>query len=184
MSYRLKQCILIILFYISSFSSFADPTEAEQEGSYLMNNDRLDAIIRRLDNNPEGKKGYWQFKISDLEVMVITDEKANRMRIVIPIIESKELSQEHLYRLMQANFDSALDSRYAIAQEILWSAYIHPLESLRDDEFLTGLGETVNLVTTFGDSFSSGLLTFGGGDSKEIKEKQLIEELLDKGISI
>lgn len=85
---------------------------------------------------------------------------------------------------MQANFDSALDSRYAIAQGILWSTYLHPLESLRDDEFLTGLGETVNLVTTFGESFSSGLLTFGGGDSKEIKEKQLIEDLLNKGRSI
>ncbi len=85
---------------------------------------------------------------------------------------------------MQANFDSALDARYAIAKQTLWSVYLHPLSSLRDDEFLTGLGETVNLVSTFGTTYSSGLLNFGGGDSQAIKERQLIQELLDKGRAI
>ncbi len=47
-----------------------------------------------------------------------------------------------------------------------------------------GLGQTVNLVTTFGSTYTSGLLNFGGGDSKVIQEKQLIQELLDKGRAI
>jgi hypothetical protein len=85
---------------------------------------------------------------------------------------------------MQANFDSALDARYAIAKETLWSAYIHPLSTLSDEDFLSGLGQTVNLVDTFGSSFSSGSSTFIGGDSSGLKEKELIKELLKKGKAI
>jgi hypothetical protein len=33
---------------------------------------------------------------------------------------------------------------------------------------LLGIGQVANLVTTFGSSFSSGLLLFGGGDSQGI----------------
>jgi len=173
-----------MLLLCVSFSVFSESGEGSQPEYYKMDNNRLDTIIRRLDDKPEGRKGYWQFKISTLTVTVITDEKADRMRIIIPIIEAEKLNHDYLYRIMQANFDTALDARYAIAKKILWSAYIHPLSSLDDDEFLTGLGQTVNLVTTFGTSYSSGLLTFGGGDSQAIREKELIQELLDKGRAI
>ncbi len=174
--------ILLLLFIAPNLS--AETSEQIQDESYEMNNDRIDTIIRRLDDNPEGEKGFWQFEISNLTIMVITDEKADRMRIIIPIMEAEKLNQDSLFRIMQANFDSALDARYAIAKEILWSAYIHPLSSLNDEDFLIGLGQTVNLVSTFGSTYSSGLLNFSGGDSKGIQEKELILELLEKGQAI
>ena len=83
-------------------------------------------------------------------------------------------------RLMQANFDSALDARYAIAQDTLWGVFIHSLSELSDDEFLTALGETVNIVLTYGTTYSSGLMIFGAGDSAEIQRRQLIDELRNK----
>jgi hypothetical protein len=184
MSHRLWKCFVIVLLCCSSYTIFAESTEKEEKESHLMNNERMDTIIRRLDENVTGKKGYWQFKIGNLAVTVITDEKADRMRIIIPIIETEKLDHEYLYRIMQANFDSALDARYAIAKQILWSAYLHPLSSLNDDEFIIGIGQTINLVSTFGTTYSSGLLNFSGGDSKAIQEKQLIQDLLDKGRAI
>ncbi len=176
-----RKYIILIFFFIPSIL-FAETHEEEQQDHYVMNNDRLNEIIRRLDNKTEGKKGLWQFKISNLTVTVITDEKADRMRIIIPVVKTNDLEHDILYRIMQANFDSTLDGRYAIAKDMLWSTYVHPLSSLDDEEFLLGLGQTVNLVSTFGSTYSSGLLTFGGGDSKSIQEKQLLQELLDKGI--
>jgi hypothetical protein len=184
MPYHLLKCSVIVLFLCDSSSVFAEPIEGEKNESSIMDNDRLDMIIRRMDDNPEGRKGYWQFKISNLTITVITDEKADRMRIIIPITKTEKLEHDYLYRIMQANFDSTLDARYAIAKKILWSAYLHPLSSLSDDEFLMGLGQTVNLVTTFGTTYTSGLLNFSGGDSKTIQEKELIQELLDKGRAI
>ncbi len=40
------------------------------------------------------------------------------MRVLIPIEGTDDLLKDELLRLMQANFDSALDARYAIAQAL------------------------------------------------------------------
>jgi len=85
---------------------------------------------------------------------------------------------------LQANFDSALDARYAVANGVLWSAYIHPLSSLQDKQFLEAVGQVVNLTSTFGSSYSSGALIFNGGDSKEIQRRDLIDKLIEKGMAI
>jgi len=178
--------VLFTLFYV--FLSMPSQVFGEDSSKTIatnpMTNERLDILIRRLDDQPQGRNGFWTFKISNLSISVITDEEANRMRIIIPIIEMENIDNDQLHRVMQANFDSALDARYAIAKNILWSAYIHPLTSLSDEEFLNGLGQTVNLVTNYGGSYSSGLLTFGGGDSQALKDRQLINELLEKGNAI
>ena len=144
-----------------------------------MDNARLGALIERLDPEAGGRPGYWQLNIRDRAVVVITDERANRMRILAGVARSEGVPPELLYRLMQANFDTALDARYAIAQEVIWTAFIHPLGSLDEALFVSGLAQVVTLAETFGTTFSSGGMTFGGGDSGE-----LLKELQDRLDSI
>jgi len=180
---KLTAFITLFLFSLSGVSLAAE-TDQPNEETVVMNNDRLATLIHRIDKKAKGEKGYWQFQIQKHTVTVLTNEKADRMRIIIPIIESDKLEQQDMLRIMQANFDTALDARYAVAKQILWIAYIHPLATLSDDEFILGLAQTANLVNTFGTSYSSGLLSFNGGDSRAIQEKQLIQELLKKGLSI
>jgi hypothetical protein len=81
---------------------------------------------------------------------LITDQNVDRMRIVIPIRKSSDMDHGNLARLLQANFDSTLDARYAIAKGMLWSTYIHSLSELTEKEFLSGLGQAVNIVTSYG----------------------------------
>jgi hypothetical protein len=83
-------------------------------------------------------------------------------------------------RLMQANFDSALDARYAVANGRLWGVFIHPLSPLEKNQFLSGLVQTVTVARTYGTGYTSGGAVFGGGDSNEIYRK-LFEELQKKG---
>ena len=106
------------------------------------------------------------------------------MRIMVPVARIDQLSGDDLLRIAQANFDSALDSRYAIAQKILWSVYIHPLRELHKRQFIKAVGQTVNLALTYGSTYTSGALTFGGGDSNSILRKKLIDDLLKKGQDI
>ena len=61
---------------------------------------------------------------------------------------------------------------------------IHPLAALHDRQFISAIGQTVNLSLTFGKTFSSGAMSFGGGDSRDIIRKQLIEKLQKKGLPI
>ncbi len=87
-------------------------------------------------------------------------------------------------RVMQANFDSALDARYAVARGVLWSTFIHPLGALEDAEVLSDLGQTVNLALSYGSTYPSGALTFSGGDNSEIERRELIDKLLEQGEKI
>lgn len=149
-----------------------------------MTNDRLDTILKRLGSEVIGLPGQWRLVIGGRAVMILTDPDHDRMRIMGHVTAAEALDAELIERLMQANFDTALDARYAIARNTLWSVFLHPLGSLTEHDFLTGLGQVVNLANTFGKSYSSGLLMFRGGDSQSLNEQDLIRELLEKGLSI
>jgi hypothetical protein len=102
---------------------------------------------------------------------------------MVPIRSANELTSEDMMRMMQANFDAALDARYAVANGTLWAVFIHPLSPLKKDQFISGLGQTVNVASTYGTLYSGGAMQFGGGDSNSL-QRDLIDELLKKGEEI
>ena len=181
---RLIPLMGIIVFFCSVartavYAAEHTPPECACDQAAVMDNDRLETIIRKIDANAEGRSGFWRFTVAERELLVITDETANRMRIISGIAELNDIDAERMTRMMQANFDSALDARYAIAKGVLWSAFLHPLATLDERDFVSGVAQVVNLAATYGSTYSSGALTFGGGDSDG-----LIKELLDRGNSI
>lgn len=142
-----------------------------------MTAERLAELILAVDNEASLDGANWFFHTDGLETVVVYDTAADRMRILIPIGKTVDLEEGEMLRLMQANFDSALDARYAIAHDTVWGAFIHPLSTLTDETFLVGLAQTANVVTSYGTSYSSGLFLYGSGDSAEIERNRLIEEL-------
>jgi len=103
---------------------------------------------------------------SDLhgKLLVITDERANRMRIMMPIQQFDPGNDEDLKTAliaMHANYDRALDARYAISEGILWSAFIHPLRSLTEEDLANALDQVQALRKNTGTTYSSGALIFG-----------------------
>ncbi len=158
---------------------FAEEETRSREGT--MSLESMHVILERLDENLENQNGTWQLTIADVPVVIVTDAANNRMRILVAIRKADALSEEDLTRIMQANFDSALDARYAIAKNILWSTYIHPLSTLHSRQLIEAIGQTVNLARTYGSSYSSGLSLFGGGDSSAIQQRELIDKLLKQG---
>ena len=131
---------------------------------HAMDNAGIGALLAELNVEIQGQPGFWYLEVRGHPTYVITDEEADRMRIIVQIAPAAQLKQEELYRMMQANFDSALDARYAIARDVLWSAYIHPLSPLTDANFRDGMSQAITLAETYGTEYSSGGLHFGGGD--------------------
>lgn len=157
----------------------SDPPPAEAVEP-PMSLDRMAAILEALDPELLRNGPSFQITIADIPVLVITDPQADRMRAMVPIRSAAGLEPEELMRLMQANFDSALDARYAVAQGRLWGVFIHPLSPLKREQLISGLVQTVNVARTYGQSYSGGAQIFGGGDSNDIY-RELLEELLNKG---
>jgi hypothetical protein len=137
------------------------------------------SMIAALDEDADIVDNGATFTIDGITVTLVFDVRADRMRLISGITSDEGLEQAQLHRLMQANFDSALDARYAIAQGTVWSTFIHPLSSLTQDDFISGIAQTVTLVKTFGTTFTSGAFVFGGGDSNGELQKLLMEMLQD-----
>lgn len=179
----MRHLILAALLSVSpllALSSAAqdDPPELQVEGPMTL--ERLAAILTALDPETQQSGPAFQLQIADVPLIVVTDPVADRMRAMVPIRAADGLPAEELMRLMQANFDSALDARYAVAQGRLWGVFIHPLSPLEREQLISGLVQTINVARTYGQTYSGGAEIFGGGDSGGIYQ-ELFEELLEKG---
>ncbi|MCF6233638.1 MAG: hypothetical protein L3J36_11170 [Rhodobacteraceae bacterium] len=141
---------------------------------------RLGNIILAIDPEAKFRGNAVELTIDDVPVLIVIDTRADRMRAMVPIRSAEGLEPDKLLRLMQANFDSALDARYAVAQGRLWGVFIHPLSPLQKDQLLSALVQTVGLARTFGTTYSGGANVFGGGDSNQIY-RDLLEELQQRG---
>jgi hypothetical protein len=91
----------------------------------------------------------------------MVDERFDRMRIIAPIAEIEEVTDEVRDACLEANFHTALDARYATSDGVLYAAFIHPLASLDAELAESALHQVASLVETFGTTFSSGSLVFG-----------------------
>ncbi len=154
-----------------------------QEAEPHMTIGRMAEIVFALDPEARVAGAGFEFTIDDIPVLIVTDVRANRMRAMVPIRSAEGMSPDELMRVMQANFDSALDARYAIANGRLWGVFIHPFVELEKDQLISGLAQTVNVAKTYGTLYTGGAVQFGSGDSDDL-QRQLIEDLLEKGEDI
>ena len=124
--------------------------------------DDLKLILAKETTIVKEEGNIVEYQIDQLPMYLIVDETANRMRLMSPIVEEKDLKEEDLKQLMEANFDRALDAKYAVANGVLWSVYAHPLKELYKDQVIDAFNQVRNLVYNYGTSYSSTLFVFGG----------------------
>ena len=172
----IKTLILASVLGLSACNSktvTAHSDEAIEAPAVEMTAADLKELILQFDEGATVNENNVVFKLTEREVMFVYDEEADRMRIMTPILQASFLNEEVQTRMLQANFDSVLDARYAIANGIVWATFIHPLSSLTEKEFLSGISQSVTAAETFGSTYTSGAVTFGGGDSNSIHQELL-----------
>ncbi len=89
------------------------------------------------------------------------------MRIISPIIAQDKLAYTELIRVLSANFHTALDVKYALSDEILWSVFIHPLRELSKNQVISAVEQVYAAAATYGSSYSSTNLVFPSVKSQE-----------------
>ena len=141
-----------------------------------MNNKKMAAIFKAEAENLDGELGSWKMMYGGSLLFVLTDESNNRMRIFTPIIEETELKEGQMKKMLEANFHSALDSKYSLYEGYVISVFTHPLKELQKDQLIDAMRQVVVLSRTFGDSYSSTGLVFGGGQSDEETEEKKEEK--------
>jgi hypothetical protein len=155
--------ILIISFNNSLFSQSMTPK-------------KLKEILTSMSDSIQGTNRQWTFSIKNVGFICVTDSLHNRMRIISPIADASKLTPNIKSAALVANFHSVLDVKYAIADQVLWSAFIHPLKELTDMQVKDAIKQVYSANVTFGTSFSSINLVFPES-KKEEKKKELPKKL-------
>ena len=132
-----------------------------------MTTDSISKILDSYLTEVEGQPGFWRGVRDEVQLFVFSDDSHDRMRIMAPIGEVKDMQPELLQVLLQANYDRALDARYAMRGQEVWSVSVHPLATLAPDDFADFLDQVVRLVKNTGSSYASSDLVFGGGVSED-----------------
>ncbi|MGK0386625.1 MAG: hypothetical protein ACI849_001243 [Patiriisocius sp.] len=152
---------------------FAIETNAQDS-----NNETLDTIISRVADTVTGRPGNWRFVINERLMICLTDENNNRMRIISPITEVENVPEQELINALTANFHTALDVKYAISDDVLWSVFIHPLQELSESQMEDAILQVFNAAETYGTLYSSTHLSFPFL-TKNKKEKPQISKTIE-----
>jgi len=140
-----------------------------------MTPERLVEIIQKEADTSSVQNNNILFAFNQSMLICIHDENANRMRIISPIIERENLEEDDLLNALVANFHTALDVKYALSDEMIWSVFTHPLKELSEGQVIDAIQQVYAAAITFGSSYSSTNLTFPGNTRKiEEKEKETI----------
>jgi len=161
----MRSAFFTVLLVLPTFTHAAETTPIKPRPYDPLTADRLGQLLQLADANATRTGSSWKLTVGKRSLLVVVDERADRMRIMTPVVRVDGVTPEQLYRILQANFESALDARYAIAKGIVWGVFIHPLSPLQDTQVLSAIAQVVNVADTFGSSFSSGALMFNGGDT-------------------
>ena len=137
-----------------------------------MTQKHMEALLRSLGTGAEGVPGALSFRYEGVDIECISDVANDRMRLIATISPVSELTGEQVARILEANFHSALDARYATSRGYLYAAFIHPLSPLSDAELRSAVAQVANLARTFGTTYSSGALVYGGSPPPDLTPRR------------
>jgi len=161
--FDLNRNVLVMKWFLFMALLFSTIISAQQ-----MTSERLIEIIEQEADTLSIGNNQIQFKINTGLLICIYDAKANRMRIISPIVERKKLTEDKLLNALVANFHSVLDVKYALSDEIIWSVYTHPLKELTEGQLTDAIQQVYAAAITFGDTYSSTNLVFPGNSKRAI----------------
>ncbi|MFB2982670.1 hypothetical protein [Microseira sp. BLCC-F43] len=86
----------------------------------------------------------WQVDTPSKRLLVLLSDDQSWLRLLIPIT-SAQAAQPFLEQLLEANFDTTLETRYALYQGVLWGVFQHSCESLTSVDFESAVTQLLSL---------------------------------------
>ena len=164
--FRLVGSALLVGIFLSlvGCASFGRPFGADESAASVqgpMTQARMEQIFGQQVDAIEGPSGAIRTIVDQVEIYLISDPANDRMRILARVADVNRVDPRVVNVLLQANFYRTLDARYAVSEGIVFSAYLHPLSTLTEEELISGFEQVLALAKNFGTTYSSGKLDFG-----------------------
>jgi hypothetical protein len=143
----------------------------------IMNPEAITNTLKELfgDNVETPTATSWQVETPQFRLLVLLSEDGSWLRILLPIADASE-AQPFFDKLLEANFDTTLETRYAIHQNVLWGVFQHNFATLTAADFSAAVAKLLALQ-------QQGLSDFFG-DLIETRIRQIIRVAKMQGQSV
>ncbi len=165
MTYLSRAFFNLLFVFILLISS----TQLRAQEIESMSPEKLFQVIENYSNKSQVQGNVIVFEYQQIQLYCVWDANADRMRLLSPIANRSDISDQMMEAAMQANYHSVLDARYAVGDGVLYSAFIHPLSSITKSELESAIRQVATAAATFGSSYSSGELVFPGNSENQAK---------------
>jgi len=146
----------------AAFLMLAGFCAAQDAAPRRMTQEGLHAILAEVAQGFRAEGPIAVVRLGDTQLLCISDELADRMRIIAPVKRVEEATPQELLAALQANFHTVLDARYAVSNGVIFAAYLHPLSPLTREQLLSAMQQVAAARASFGTDYSSGGPVFGG----------------------
>jgi hypothetical protein len=110
-------------------------------------------ILRGKGIDLLGKEGQWQFLYEGMQIFLLTNPDSNRIRMMTPLAKLDQLRQnpdfretDLLQKMLRANYLATGDIRFCMNRHIIWAAFLHPLDSLTERDFVDALEQLTEIA--------------------------------------
>jgi hypothetical protein len=108
----------------------------------------------------EGGPEQWHFFYTGMQMFLIIDSKADRLRLITPLARLDELRRDPdfaevmlLQQMLKANYLATGEARICLNRNILWTLFSHPLDTLAERDLLNAIEQVAGIARkTRGDS--------------------------------
>jgi hypothetical protein len=88
--------------------------------------------------------GCYQVETEQFRLLVLLSEDQSWLRVLMPISPAHNVLSFAL-ELLEANFDETQETRYALAQDVLWGVFQHSLAGLSQDDLYLAIQRLIDL---------------------------------------
>ncbi|NJN22925.1 MAG: hypothetical protein HC812_19320 [Leptolyngbya sp. RL_3_1] len=117
----------------------------------------------------------WQVETPEFRLLVLLSADLSWLRVLVPIAPAQAV-QPYLTQLLEANFETTQEGRYALHQDILWGAFHHELASLQPNTLDAAITRLLGLKQQGTEPFFSQML--------EAQMRQIISASKQQGQSL
>ena len=109
----------------------------------------ISTVLERLFNIEEIQhevEEAWQIKNEQIHLLVLLSEDRTWLRLLTPIAAAKD-AQSLLPQLLEDNFATTQEVRYALDRDVLWGVYHHRLATLAAEQLESAIASLQLLKT-------------------------------------
>ena len=122
--------------------------KAKRESAAGMTAEKMAQALRARGIEVRGELLRRQFVYADTQFFLLTEPEQNRMRLLSPLARLDTLRRdpdfnevELLQELLKANYLATGDARFCVHRNIIWAAFLHPLDTLTERDLISALDQ-------------------------------------------